>query len=82
MSLKDQAQLVFKGGISSRDQVTELSGRGVGLDSVKYEANKINGRAWIETQEGKGCTLTLDLPYLGQNALAPETSLLTLKPGT
>ncbi len=56
-------QLLFHSGFSTRDQVSELSGRGVGLDALKHEAEKLGGRAWMESENGKGSKIIVDVPY-------------------
>ncbi|OGQ98183.1 MAG: hypothetical protein A2521_14900 [Deltaproteobacteria bacterium RIFOXYD12_FULL_57_12] len=54
--------LVCSPGFSSASKVTELSGRGVGMDVVKTEVDRLGGHLAIETREGEGTTFTLDLP--------------------
>ncbi|MFC1837472.1 chemotaxis protein CheA [Thermodesulfobacteriota bacterium] len=49
-------------GFSMASRVTELSGRGVGLDVVKTEVERLGGEFLIESEEGKGTTFTLALP--------------------
>jgi chemosensory pili system protein ChpA (sensor histidine kinase/response regulator) len=55
-------QLVFASGISTAEAVTELSGRGVGMDVVRNEITGIGGRIDIATTRGKGTTFTVYLP--------------------
>jgi chemosensory pili system protein ChpA (sensor histidine kinase/response regulator) len=62
LSDADWAQLVLTPGFSTAEQVTELAGRGVGLDVVRAEANAMGGRIEIETQPGQGSRFTLILP--------------------
>jgi chemosensory pili system protein ChpA (sensor histidine kinase/response regulator) len=54
-------QLVFA-GFSTAEEVTELSGRGVGMDVVRNEISAIGGRVEIATVRGKGTTFTIYLP--------------------
>jgi len=49
-------------GFSMASIVTELSGRGVGLDVVKTQVERLGGELRIETEEGKGTIFTLSLP--------------------
>ena len=49
-------------GFSMAAQVTELSGRGVGMDVVKTQVERLGGELRIETEEGKGTIVTLSLP--------------------
>jgi chemosensory pili system protein ChpA (sensor histidine kinase/response regulator) len=55
------AQLVFA-GLSTADEVTELSGRGVGMGVVRSEISALGGRIDVSTARGKGTTFTLYLP--------------------
>ena len=53
---------LFEPGFSLAKQVTEFSGRGVGLDVVKNAIDSIGGRIRIDSKKGKGTTFTLQLP--------------------
>ncbi|MDR3232463.1 MAG: chemotaxis protein CheA [Planctomycetaceae bacterium] len=55
-------KLVFEPGFSTADKVTDISGRGVGMDVVKRNIEKLNGRIDINSQTGKGSTFTLRIP--------------------
>ena len=55
-------QLVFASGLSTAEVVTELSGRGVGMDVVRSEIAALGGRIDIATARGKGTTFTVYLP--------------------
>ncbi|HKA38139.1 MAG TPA: Hpt domain-containing protein [Burkholderiales bacterium] len=55
-------QLVFASGLSTAETVTELSGRGVGMDVVRNDIASIGGRIDIATARGKGTTFTVYLP--------------------
>ena len=54
--------LVFKPGLSTADEITEVSGRGVGLDIVQNVLHRLKGSVEIETRAGKGTTFRLKLP--------------------
>jgi chemosensory pili system protein ChpA (sensor histidine kinase/response regulator) len=56
------SQLIFTAGLSTADQVTELSGRGVGMDVVRSDVQGLGGRIEIVTQTGKGTRFKLVLP--------------------
>ncbi|MBI3782708.1 MAG: Hpt domain-containing protein [Deltaproteobacteria bacterium] len=56
------AQLVFRPGLSTREDVTELAGRGVGMDVVAREVEELHGRVAIESHDGKGTTVRLYVP--------------------
>ncbi len=54
--------LLFRGGISTSATVTEVSGRGIGLDVVREFAEKQGGRVAVSTTKGEGTTIELALP--------------------
>jgi chemosensory pili system protein ChpA (sensor histidine kinase/response regulator) len=54
--------LIFESGFSTADQVTDLSGRGVGMDVVRSNLITIGGNVRIETESGKGTTFILTVP--------------------
>jgi chemosensory pili system protein ChpA (sensor histidine kinase/response regulator) len=56
------AQLIFAPGFSTADSVTELAGRGVGLDVVRSEVNAMGGRIETATEAGRGTRFRLLLP--------------------
>ena len=58
----DLAQLIFAPGFSTAESVTELSGRGVGLDVVRAEVNAMGGRIETSTEAGRGTRFRLLLP--------------------
>ena len=62
MSDKELSQFLFQSGFSTKDKVTELSGRGVGLDVVWANVEKIKGKIKIESEKGKGTTFILHFP--------------------
>jgi len=54
--------LIFRPGFSTADEITEISGRGVGLDVVQSVLNRIKGVVQIESRLGRGTTFRLQLP--------------------
>ena len=56
------AQLIFVSGLSTADKLTQLSGRGVGMDVVRSEIASIGGRVEIASTRGRGTTFTVYLP--------------------
>jgi two-component system chemotaxis sensor kinase CheA len=62
--LSDQAiyRLAFEPGFSTAETVTDLSGRGVGMDVVLRNVDALRGSIGIESHEGRGATLTVRLP--------------------
>ncbi len=62
MSEKDRVRLIFRPGFSTVDQITDLSGRGVGMDVVITNIEHLGGTVDIETKVNKGTKITLVLP--------------------
>ena len=54
--------LIFQPGFSTADKVSELSGRGVGLDVVRRNVNALSGTILVESRKGLGTTFTIRLP--------------------
>jgi len=54
--------LVFKSGFSTAEEVTDLSGRGVGMDVVRRNIELLRGNIEIHSEEGQGTTITIRLP--------------------
>jgi two-component system chemotaxis sensor kinase CheA len=54
--------LVFRAGFSTAGRITELSGRGVGLDAVRATVEALQGTVALATEPGRGTTFTLTLP--------------------
>jgi len=62
LSRREVLDLIFAPGLSTRDEVTETSGRGVGMDVVKNNLTALGGVVDVDSQEGRGTTITLTLP--------------------
>jgi two-component system chemotaxis sensor kinase CheA len=60
----DLFQLVFIPGFTTAERVTELSGRGIGMDVVKSRVESLRGSISIETREGMGTTISMRLPLM------------------
>ena len=58
----EAANLIFLPGFSTAAQVTELAGRGIGMDVVRAEVNAVGGRIETSTQAGRGSSFKLVLP--------------------
>ncbi|HEU0197819.1 MAG TPA: chemotaxis protein CheA [Nevskiaceae bacterium] len=54
--------LIFAPGFSTNEQVTELSGRGVGMDVVRRNVQALGGQIDVESHAGRGATVTIRLP--------------------
>ena len=62
ISDRDAIHLVFAPGFSTMDVVSDLSGRGVGMDVVRTAVDKVNGSLTLESEVGKGTRLRISLP--------------------
>ncbi|MGM0676265.1 chemotaxis protein CheW [Ectothiorhodospira marina] len=59
---KEVFQLIFAAGFSTADKVTDISGRGVGMDVVRRNIEQMNGRIEIDSAPGQGTRITIRLP--------------------
>lgn len=57
-------QHVFDASFSTRDHVTETSGRGVGMDAIKSEAERLGGQCRVLSRPGQGTTFQIDVPWI------------------
>lgn len=62
MTDKEAFALIFKPGFSTAAKITNVSGRGVGMDVVKTNIEKLNGIIEVDSQVGKGTTIKLKIP--------------------
>ncbi len=62
MNKQDIFNLIFLPGFSTAKKVTNISGRGVGMDVVKTNVKKLRGMINIDSEVGKGTTITIKLP--------------------
>jgi two-component system chemotaxis sensor kinase CheA len=62
MSAKDKTALIFLPGLSTNTQVSDISGRGVGMDVVKTNLDRLGGKVEIISVLGKGTTFRIKLP--------------------
>jgi len=62
LSPEQLAALIFRPGLSTSEAVTEISGRGVGMDAVRATIESLGGMVEIATQRGQGTTTTLIVP--------------------
>jgi two-component system chemotaxis sensor kinase CheA len=77
LSDRDSLNLIFEAGFSTADQVTNISGRGVGMDVVKKQIMKLKGMLELDSAAGRGTTITIRLPL----TLAIVQSLLVRSRG-
>lgn len=59
---KQCLQLIFLPGFSTKDQISSVSGRGVGMDVVRTNIQKLNGRIDINSIQGEGTRISISLP--------------------
>ncbi len=62
MSDKEKAMLVFGAGVSTAKEITDISGRGVGMDVVRTNIQKLGGAIELDTTPGEGTIITIMLP--------------------
>jgi chemotaxis protein histidine kinase CheA len=90
LSDREAVHLIFLAGFSTAEKVTNVSGRGVGMDVVKTNIEKIGGTLDIQSQPGRGTTLKIKIPLTlaiipalivtagGDRFAIPQVSLLEL----
>ena len=59
---EDAYNLIFAAGFSTKEQISDVSGRGVGMDVVKTKISQLNGQVRISSEMGKGTVLEIKLP--------------------
>ena len=79
MTDKEAEMLIFNSGLSTKDQATDLSGRGVGMDVVMTNLKKWNGEVVIDNKPGHGLAVGLRLPVT--NTLLTKEAIM-LRVGT
>jgi two-component system chemotaxis sensor kinase CheA len=62
LTAEEALQLVFASGLSTSGQVSDISGRGVGMDVVKTNVGRLRGSVRLHTKVGVGTTVTMRLP--------------------
>ena len=90
LSDRELLQLIFLPGFSTAEKVTNVSGRGVGMDVVRTNVERIGGKVEIDSRPGAGTTLRLSIPLTlaivpalivrsrGQDFALPQTALVEL----
>ena len=90
MSEREIANLIFLPGFSTAEKITNVSGRGVGMDVVKTNIEKIGGTVEVHTRTGQGTTVKMKIPLTlaiipalmvtsgGEHFAIPQVSLLEL----
>jgi two-component system chemotaxis sensor kinase CheA len=62
LSDSDAYDLIFRSGFSTREEVTDVSGRGVGMDVVANTVEELDGQVSVESEPGQGTTVRMTLP--------------------
>jgi two-component system chemotaxis sensor kinase CheA len=62
LSEQEALNLIFRPGLSTSDQITEISGRGMGMDIVENVLRRLKGSIGIQTEKGRGTTFQLRVP--------------------
>lgn len=62
MDEKELRRLIFRPGVSTNNEITEVSGRGVGMDVVETKIKSLGGNVKLDSKEGEGTTIKLQLP--------------------
>jgi two-component system chemotaxis sensor kinase CheA len=62
LSDKETLELIFAPGVSTRAEVTETSGRGVGMDVVRHNLTRLRGVVEVDSIPGRGTTISMTLP--------------------
>jgi two-component system chemotaxis sensor kinase CheA len=90
MSEREAINIIFLPGLSTAEKITNVSGRGVGMDVVKTNIEKIGGTVDVQTKRGEGTTLRIKIPLTlaiipalivssgGERFAIPQVSLLEL----
>ena len=63
LTIQEKQELIFLRGLSTKEEVTDLSGRGVGLDVVMEKVKALNGKIKLKSSQNKGTQWTLSLPH-------------------
>lgn len=62
LSKKEILNLIFASGFSTADKISDVSGRGVGMDVVRSKIMEIRGEVSVDSEKGQGTTITMELP--------------------
>lgn len=62
MGKQEALRLLFAPGFSTRKQITDISGRGIGLDVVANVVNRVGGEVFLDSEPGRGTTFRVEVP--------------------
>jgi len=80
LSAEEAIQLIFTDGFSGTEEVSQLSGRGVGLSAVRAETEKLGGSVQVYTTPGHGTEFHFFLPQFDRKESEPDTLTQMAKP--
>ena len=60
MSTEDKLGLIFRSGFSTKDEVSDISGRGIGMDAVKSIVTELNGKIVVKSKVGIGTEIYIE----------------------
>jgi len=83
LTMSEVLQFLFRPGFTTRETKTELSGRGIGLDAVAATVRAAGGDLWMESDEGSGTMITVEVPLVrrGERVLVLEVGQPRLRRG-
>ena len=81
-SRADLTEALFTTALSTRNELSETSGRGMGLDAVRREIRALGGSIEVESEPGYGCRFMIRVPAtaLGVHSLAPKRGNAASRP--
>lgn len=80
MGKPEALRLLFAPGFSTRKQITDISGRGIGLDVVANVVNRVGGEVFLDSEPGRGTTFRVEVPVArrGENVMLLRVGQLRL----
>lgn len=76
----DLVNALFSDGLSTRDETTDTSGRGIGMSAVRDAVLKLGGRIDVLSQAGQGTTVRITVPKLGNDTTDPQSLRAGVRP--
>ena len=76
LTVKQKLELIYKHGITTKEEATYISGRGVGMSAVKQYVNEIDGHVEVESEKDKATVFTITLLKLDdalENIITPQS---------
>ena len=79
MNNEDIHQLIFKQGMTTKENATIISGKGIGLSAVREEVNNLNGEIMVESEKGKGTKYYITIPKSFEETSVEKNSIFSLQ---